>query len=93
MERVTDVLFGDSDFSKLSGADLKVLSAEIFTVPIGKSLIEALVQAGLASSNGEAKRLIASGAIAINGQKVSADRPLNTVSLIKKGKNNFVLAR
>jgi tyrosyl-tRNA synthetase len=91
VERVTDVLFGNSDFSNLDKSDIRVLSNEIPTVPIGTSLIDALTQTELVSSNGEARRLIVSGAISINNDKISDDRILDSISLIKKGKNNFVL--
>lgn len=91
--RVTNVLFGDADFDSLNGPDLDALSAEIPTVPIGSSVIEALQTAGYAASNGEARRLIAGGAVSVNGQKLSEDKIIDVVSLLKKGKNSFVLVR
>ena len=53
--------------------------------------IEALVSTGAVSSNGEARRMIHSGAISVNGQKITEDQPAEARSLIKKGKNTFVL--
>jgi tyrosyl-tRNA synthetase len=91
--RVTDVLFGARDFSELNEDDLNTLAGEIPTVTTGKSVIEALVEAGVAASNGEARRLIGGGAISVNGQKISDDQQITETSLIKKGKNSFVLAR
>jgi tyrosyl-tRNA synthetase len=93
VERVTDVLFGGADFNTLDGPDLDALAREILVVTLGSSLIEVLVKSGLALSNGEARRLISSGAVSINGEKVSEDRVISLVSLIKKGKNSFVLVR
>lgn len=93
VERVTSVLFGKADFRTLQEADLETLAREIPVVALGKSLIEVLVESGLASSNGEAKRLLESGAVSINGQKVSDDQGVNSTSLIKKGKNSFILVR
>lgn len=93
VERVTGVLFGTADFRTLQAADLETLAREIPVVTLGKSLIEVLVESGLASSNGEAKRLLESGAVSINGEKVGDDQVVNVVSLIKKGKNSFILAR
>lgn len=93
VERVTSVLFGGEAFDSLSDGDIEVLAAEIPTVNIGTSLIDALVTTGIASSNGEAKRLIESGAISIAGEKISTDQTIETRSLVKKGKNNFVLIK
>ncbi len=93
VERVTSVLFGGEAFSSLSGDDIEVLAAEIPTVNVGVSLVEALVNTGAASSNGEAKRLIESGAVSISGEKVSRDQAIETSSLVKKGKNSFVLVK
>lgn len=93
VERVTDVLFGGADFGMLSAADLDALSAEIPVVAIGKTIVEILVEAGFATGNSDAKRLLASGAITINGQKIIEDRQMNEKCLIKKGKNSFVLVR
>ena len=91
--RVTDVLFGAREFSELNDADLETLAGEIPTVAAGKSVIEALVEAGVTTSNGEARRLIAGGAISVNGNKVTDDQQIVETTLIKKGKNNFVLVR
>lgn len=92
VERVTSVLFGGSDISTLSDEDLDALSAEIPTVR-PQSVIAALVDAGVASSNGEAKRLIAGNAVSVNGWKISDDFELEGVNLLKKGKNSFVLVK
>jgi tyrosyl-tRNA synthetase len=93
VKRVTDVLFGNLAFSDLDAADIEVLAAEIPQASVGKSLVDILVTAGVASSNGEAKRLIESGAISLSGQKVAEDSVVESLSLVKKGKNNFVLVR
>lgn len=91
VERVTEVLFGGGDFDSLSDDDVSVLAKEIPTVNPGVSVIEALVVGEAVSSNGEAKRLISSNAISINGQKIAEDQVINGRALIKKGKNTFVL--
>ncbi len=92
VERVTAVLFGGEDFYSLNDADLDALAAEIPTV--GKqSAVTALVEAGVCASNGEAKRLIAGNAISVNGQKITDDVDITDVSLVKKGKNSFILVR
>lgn len=91
VERVTEVLFGGGDFRQLSDDDLDALAKEIPRVDVGVGVIEALVVSGAVSSNGEAKRLLKSGAISLNGEKLTKDRAVNNTSLLKKGKNTFVL--
>ena len=93
VERVTGVLFGSIEFSELTDTDLNELEREIPTVPTGSTVIDLLVQAGSVKSNGEARRLIESGAIAVNGQKILEDQDITEKSLVKKGKNNFVLVK
>ena len=91
VERVTEVLFGGGDFKKLSDDDLDALAAEIPCVDAGIDVIEALVESGAVDSNGEAKRLLKSGAISLNGEKLAENKVVNDTSLLKKGKNTFVL--
>ncbi len=89
---VTAALFGDTPFNQLLSEELDMLALEI-PVAASSSLINALVMTGVAASNGEARRLIAGNAISINGEKVTDDVELKAPSLIKKGKNTFVLVR
>ena len=91
VERVTEVLFGGGDFKKLSDDDLGALAEEIPCVDAGIDVIEALVESGAVGSNGEAKRLLKSGAISLNGEKLAENKVINDTSLLKKGKNTFVL--
>lgn len=92
-ERVTAVLFGDLSFETLDKNDIDMLATEIPVVSAPITVVEALKNAELASSNGEARRLINSGAVSLNGSKTAADRELTDTALIKKGKNSFVLIR
>ena len=91
VERVNEVLFGGGDFKKLSDDDLGALAEEIPCVDAGIDVIEALVESGAVGSNGEVKRLLKSGAISINGEKLAENKVINDTSLLKKGKNTFVL--
>ena len=91
VERVTEVLFCGGDFRQLSDDDLDALAQEIPRVDVGVGVIEALVVSGVVSSNGEARRLLKSGAISLNGEKIAEDQAVNATSLLKKGKNTFVL--
>ncbi len=91
IEKVNEVLFGSGDIAELSDEETAMLAKEIPTVSIGKTIIEALAQSGVASSNGEARRLIANGAVSMNGHKCTEDVTIDTRSLVKKGKNTFLL--
>ena len=92
VERVTSVLFGGSDVNSLTPDDIEALSLEIPTVQ-PQNAVAALVQTGVAASNSEARRLIEGGAISVNGIKLTQDTEVSATSLIKKGKNNFVLVK
>jgi len=91
--RVTGALFGGSDFAQLNSDDLDALAGEIPTVATGKSVVEVLVESGAAGSNGEARRLVMNGAVSINGEKISDSKNIAGTSLVKKGKNSFILVR
>ncbi len=93
VERVTEVLFGNRAIQELSSEDLDELSIEIPCVDAGRSVVNSLVEAGIVASNGEGRRLITSGAVSLNGEKVYEDTLIHTLALLKKGKNTFVLIR
>lgn len=90
VERVTEVLFGGGKTDKLSDEDIAVLSREIPTSS-ATGVVEALVSTKVLASNGEARRLLSSGGISVNSERIYEDRPLNERDLIKKGKNTFIL--
>ncbi|MGI6612619.1 MAG: tyrosine--tRNA ligase [Candidatus Nanosyncoccaceae bacterium] len=92
VERVSEVLFSNLEFSALDENDLEELSKEIPTIAPNTTVVEALVSTGLASSKGEARRLIQGGAISLNKQKITEDIAITGTCLIKKGKNSFILA-
>lgn len=89
--RVTDVLFGGESVQMLSEEEVALLSKEIPGVAQGKTIVETLVETETAKSAGEARRLVAAGAVSVNGEKAHEDRTLTELSLVKKGKNNFIL--
>lgn len=93
VQRVTAVLFGDALFSDLQPVDIDTLAFEIPHSSMGKRVIEVLVESEIASSNGDARRLIEAGGVSVNGEKITEDILIETISLVKKGKNNFVLVR
>jgi tyrosyl-tRNA synthetase len=92
-KRVTGVLFGGAPFGELSEDDLNLLGSEIPTAGLGSSVVDLLEQSGLASSKGEARRLILGHAVTLSGEKVLEDKMVDHPALLKKGKNSFLLVR
>lgn len=93
-KKASEVLFGGADFLELKAPEVTILAEELPTVTIEGNLISAIVSTGLASSNSEATRFIASGAISINGQKVTPEGTLTLQkgsNLLKRGKNSFAI--
>lgn len=90
--KASEILFSKDAF-ELSDDICQVLQGELPCIEKPQTVIEALVAVGFAKSNGEAKRLIASGAVSLNGNKVSSDTTIETASLLKKGKNSFALVK
>ena len=90
---ITNVLFGDEDVRELSTDGLKLLSDTIPTAKKGSTAVEILVSTDIAKSNGEAMRLIKGNAVSVNDEKISEDHKITDLSLVKKGKNQFILVK
>ncbi len=61
---------------------------------LGSSLVDILSATQLASSKTEARRLIKSGAISVNRAKITDETAtVNSLSIIKKGKNKFAIVK
>lgn len=95
VQELVSVLFNDREAGSLLEDGIAAeLAAEIPTVSAGTILVEALKESGVADSNGAARRLITGGGVKVNGEKVSDDQlPLTAKSLVKIGKNTFILVR
>ena len=103
-DAAAEVLFGGDPTSAPLEA-LEVVAREVPTTVVaaadldaGLDLITVLTRTGLASSNGEARRLLSQGGVAVNGRKVSADDELRAadllhgqVALLRKGKSTYHL--
>ncbi len=89
-KKVTEVLFGGQSAGDLSQEEQSMLSHEIPVAKKGSSLTEILTESGVTGSKGEVRRLIEAGAVSVNGQKATADKVISEVSLVKKGKNQFI---
>ena len=90
--QASQILFTKGEFT-LTDDVRQVLAGELPVVPVGTRVVEALVQAGVAGSNGQARRLLADGAVSVSGRKLAEDETLAMPSLLKKGKNSFVLVQ
>jgi len=93
VERVTKVLFEGGSVNELTKNDLEVMSKEIPVANAGQQVTAILVAVEAAKSNGEARRLIEGGAISLNGEKLTEDKAVHELALLKKGKNSFILVR
>ena len=92
VEALSAQLFG-GDLAELTADEISEFGEYLATVPKGAGLMEALVATGLASSKSEARKLMAAGAIAVNGVKVWEEVELTQVALLKRGKNKFAVVR
>lgn len=96
VKRISEVLFGNRDYSELTPEDFESLGKELgeFEAMPGVELAGALVDAGLASSKGEARRFLESNAIYINGSQIplnkttlDVDDTINGYIVLRRGKN------
>lgn len=91
--QATAVLFGGEAFDATDDAVLAMLGHELPTASIGQDVTDILLAVGLTKGKGEGRRLIAGGAVSLNGAKIAEDQVVDTTTLLKKGKNTFVLVR
>ena len=106
-EKITDFLFGSEDkmqmLSEFSREEIQALARETGSCEINENeirVLELLVKCGISESNGDAKKLIAQGAIYVNENKISdiassfsTQDASNGVLLIRKGKKNYKIAQ
>lgn len=101
VRRISEVLFGGGDYRQLTADDIDQLKSELPTV-VAKAgetpLHEILVQANLASSNGEARRFLESNAVYINGQQIPMSKTtldehdlIAGHAIIRRGKNSSAI--
>lgn len=88
---VTAVLFGDKRISDLDESEKEMLANYIPSASSGANIVETLVSTGFVGSNGEARRLIQAGAISVNGEKIDPGYTTEINTLIKKGKNSYII--
>ena len=99
----SEALFGRGDLHALEAATLADAVAELpgGEVAPGASLTDALVGAGLAESRNAARRIVAEGAVSLNGQRMSDPERVVTESdflhgvavILRRGKKNLAAGR
>jgi tyrosyl-tRNA synthetase len=108
-ERATGVLFGSIPAQELGAEDLLDVFADVPSTRMdrdrlggdGLSVVDLLVDSGVATSKGEARRLIAGGGVYLNGERIEgADQQVTLdgaiegrVLLLRKGKKQNHVVR
>lgn len=79
-------------FSKSEEIDLEKAQELLPRTDKGKKAIDALAETGLVASKSEARKMIKSGAISLNGVKITDEDAMLTKSgILKRGKNKFAV--
>jgi tyrosyl-tRNA synthetase len=107
-KRATDIFFG-AEIRELSDAQLGEIFADVPSKELpreklaaeGLSLIDALVESGLAKNKSDARRVIEQGGAYINNRRVDAldyklttsDLASETVTVLRSGKKKYALLR
>ncbi len=93
----SEALFGKGDLTTLDAATLRQALAELphIDAPTGTPVVQALVDTGLVTSLGEARRAIAQGGVSIDGAKIDDPDAVVTgalpggVSVLRRGKKTL----
>ncbi len=93
-QKIAEALTGESHVSELDASEIDILEGELPSISVDPhqdtTITSILVSTGLASSNGEARRLISGHAVYINNQQITEDTRLDeikgNVALFRRGK-------
>lgn len=106
-QRASQAMFG-GELTGLPEATLLDVFSEVPSVSVaraaiaqGRALLEVLVEAGVFASKGEARRLVQSGGLYLNSQRVASDAEtlgetsvlVGNIAVIRKGKKDYTLLR
>jgi tyrosyl-tRNA synthetase len=100
--RISEVLFGGRAYGELTVDDFEALGAELglFEAVAGVELAGSLVDAGLASSKGEARRYLDANAIYVNGSQIPLSKTTLDIDdaiaghvVLRRGKNSQVVIK
>jgi len=106
--QASEILFG-GEIDRLTDRDLTEIFADVPSCDLSREslrgeglwIVDAVRQAGLATSSGEARRAIQEGGVYVNNRRVGeidrklseADLASETVMVLRKGKRNYALLR
>jgi len=99
-QNVSEIMFGEGSLVDISNEtkDILLNNAPVAKVKVGDSLVDVLVDSGLATSKREARTFIESGAVTIAGEKmldvslvVPAVPEKNNLLLLKRGKKQLCI--
>ena len=94
VENLTTMLFNrETNFAEFAEDEILEFAKFLPVTKKGGTLVDALVDNGLAESKKKAREFIGQGAITINGEKVKEDIELKQTAIIKKGKNKFLIVK
>ena len=93
----SEALFGQGDLSSLDAATLRSALEELpnAVVTEGATIVQALVDTGLVSGTGEARRAIAQGGVSLNGEKITSEDAVvalalpGDVAVLRRGKKTL----
>lgn len=101
--KFTEVLYGSAPFDSLASAERDVLFSSVPSVTLSQSgsrnIVDVLTMTDFVPSKSEARRLIDSKGIRLNGETVTADRALtdsdfnNGLAIVQKGRSDKLLVR
>ncbi len=102
VRKVSEVLFGSSNYDELTADDFDQLKRDLTVVTLDATspleLADVLVDAGLAGSKSEARRFVESKAIYINGEQLPGDattldrsKAIQGHLILRRGKNAQVV--
>jgi tyrosyl-tRNA synthetase len=107
-KRATNVFFGGEEIANFSDAQLADIFADVPSKTLspalldaGLKLVDALVEAGLAKSKGEARRIVEQGGAYVNNRRIGdldaaltrKDLASETVLVLRSGKKKYALLR
>jgi tyrosyl-tRNA synthetase len=101
VQTASEAVYGSAPISDLSPADLAVIKKEVPSASVseGMTIVDVLIKTELVKSKADARRLIESGAVSINGENIdAADTVLDSthfkggIALLRRGKQTALLS-
>lgn len=94
VKKASNVLFGNANFLELDHDQVDLLKKELTVSKPSGDIYETIEKSGLAESKSEARNFVDSGAISVNGQKITTMDQADFskgANLLKRGKNSFAI--